>query len=220
MCPLKCYYTFIGGQRLKLISEINLIILFSSKKVIFSACTYKLAIMNGQFTSTGKLFSYSQLSVKKIWYPLSAVQWFFISLLLNKYEIKVTNTSAYFQSAINITFSPNDHRKETNREVPIDELINVCLVKETGVAGPVSCFPANTLHSISTEKEIIFLYAVNSCWKNCAHSPKHWSSARDLGSTCLDGRFYRGLNWKEKFELWVWGHANIIIHIQTLLKVT
>lgn len=40
---------------------------------------------------------------------------------------------------------------------PLDELVNICLVKETAVAGPVSCFPANALHSSSTDKEILFM---------------------------------------------------------------
>lgn len=38
-----------------------------------------------------------------------------ISVLLKIYERKVANTCVYFQSAININFSPNDHRKQTNR---------------------------------------------------------------------------------------------------------
>ena len=76
-------------------------------------------------------------------------------------------------------------RKRLIRKSPLDELINICLVKETGATGPVSCFPANALHSSSMDKEILFLYAVTSYWKNCAHSPKRWSSARGLGSTCL-----------------------------------
>lgn len=68
------------------------------------------------------------------------------------------------------------------------ELINVCSVRDRGVAGPVSSFLANALHSSSRQQDIISLccnFPQKKQWRNCAHSPKDWSSGRGLGSTCL-----------------------------------
>lgn len=50
--------------------------------------------------------------------------------------------------------------KRLIRKSPLDELINICLVKEADVAGLVFCFPANATHSSSMDKYIFFLYAV------------------------------------------------------------
>lgn len=50
--------------------------------------------------------------------------------------------------------------KRLIRNSPLDELINIYLVKKAGVAGLVFCFPANVTHSSSMDKEILFLYAV------------------------------------------------------------
>lgn len=53
--------------------------------------------------------------------------------------MKVSNAIAYTQGATNITFS-NAHGKESNGKVPTHGLINMCLVRDTGVAGSVSSF--------------------------------------------------------------------------------
>lgn len=40
---------------------------------------------------------------------------------------------------------------------PPDELINMCLVRDTGTAGPVSYFLANALHVSSMQQDILSL---------------------------------------------------------------